>query len=226
MLSFGKDILRSLSSTNYENVDFSDEPGCVNPISSGEPQAGKNFGHLSKIKMLKLQRNPQFSGVLFIGPGMEGEKGKLETLNVRSLTKSGCNPAPPFPGGDDCEGYVATLTANGTLLCGGRHHFDSQSSCWLLDTTGAWREVEGMTTVRIRAAAVELDEGWWVTGRRVESLFPYPFSTVKMVGHLSLKPQFTCGTQCIQYTSPLQNLLHVISQLLSQEREREFISVI
>ena len=99
------------------------------------------------------------SEVLFIGPGY-GSNGQSEVLNLPSLTRANCTP-PTFPYGD-YYGYVASLMAEGPLLCGGYYSGKHQSTCHLAGKE--WIASTPMKTSRVGAAAVTLGDAWWVTG--------------------------------------------------------------
>ena len=99
------------------------------------------------------------SDVLFIGPGA-GSNGQSEVLNIPSLTMANCTP-PTFPFA--IYGYVATMTVDGPVLCGG-----GVAACYLLTRSGTWLgtpPMQAMKTSRTWAAAVTLGDAWWVTGK-------------------------------------------------------------
>ena len=105
-----------------------------------------------------------YSDFLFIGTGFPS-LGMSEVLHLPSFTKANCTP-PVFQDGEySYYSYVGKLTPEGPLLCGGTYKGERQSSCHLLTRSGNWEEVQGMNMVRHGAAAVEIDEGWWVTGK-------------------------------------------------------------
>ena len=101
---------------------------------------------------------------LFLGPsGLT--LGKSEVLHLPSFTKANCSTPTFPPEGYTYYSYVGTLTPEGPLLCGGDHNGETQSFCHLLTRSGNWEEVQGMNMRRSGAAALEIDGGWWVTGK-------------------------------------------------------------
>ena len=88
--------------------------------------------------------------------------GPTETFNLPSFTKSDCT-VPDLPiKWRDGSSYVGGLTAEGPMICG---YIKQQSSCYRLASNGTWEGVGGMRmTLRQHAAAVRLEDGWWVTG--------------------------------------------------------------
>jgi len=102
---------------------------------------------------------------LFVGPASgfsspDSGYGPVDSIvyNIPSFQVANCTP-PTFPFNEIYDGYVAKLTDEGPMLCGGGNY-----SCYLLEKYGTWKEVKSMTTPRTRAAAVDIDAGWWVTG--------------------------------------------------------------
>ena len=67
---------------------------------------------------------------------------------------------------DSYRGYVGRLTPDGLLLCGGYFDGPKLSACYLIDRNGSLglHTSTQMQEVRHRAAAVEIDDEWWVTG--------------------------------------------------------------
>ena len=62
----------------------------------------------------------------------------------------------------DGNSYVGGMTAEGPMICG---QIQKQSSCYRLARNGTWQEVGWMKmSLRQHAAAVRLEDGWWVTG--------------------------------------------------------------
>jgi len=105
----------------------------------------------------------QSQDVLFIGPGFQS-KGKSEVLLLPSLTPANCTP-PIFPGGN-LQGYVARMTADGPLLCGG-FITAYTNKCHLLANIGDWfgtPPLVGKSVAKAYMAAVEINDGWMVTG--------------------------------------------------------------
>ena len=119
------------------------------------------------------------SEVLFIGPG-SGSNGQSEVLNLPSLTRANCTP-PTFPYGEYTT-YVASLMAEGPLLCGGYYSSTLQSTCHLAGKE--WTASTPMKTIRSFAAAVTLGDAWWVTGE--DNLFS------KGRFQLNLQKTFVC----------------------------------
>ena len=78
-----------------------------------------------------------------------------------SLTPSKCTPPiHPVP---YLHGYVATLSTDGPLLCGGT----PTGECYLLTTKNMWLgppPLAPMLEERTHAAAAAFGGGWWVTG--------------------------------------------------------------
>ena len=84
-------------------------------------------------------------------------------FNLPSLNKTSCSV--PFQPTEDYHGYVGTNTAQGPMLCGGSgYSTENLSDCFLLGKNGTWLKVQSMNRVRMFAAAVETNAGWWVTG--------------------------------------------------------------
>ena len=118
--------------------------------------------------------------VLFIGPGIRGSRGESEVRYLPSFTRATCT-LPVFPHGY-YWGYVSTLSPDGPLLCGGRHSGGRyQSSCYLLARNGSWVTSPQMKEARGWAAAVQMEEGWWVTGN-IGNINSYNISFVKTNG--------------------------------------------
>ena len=103
--------------------------------------------------------------MLFIGPG-RGSNGRSEVLSLPSFTKTNCTLKPVFGSGcrDSYKGYVGRLSPDGLQLCGGYFDNVKLSSCYLVARDGSLVTSTQMQNVRHGAAAVELEDGWWVTG--------------------------------------------------------------
>ena len=97
-------------------------------------------------------------------------------LHLPSFTIANCSP-PAFPHGKYGD-FVGKLTPEGPLLCGGNINWVKQKACYLLTWSGNWEEVQGMNMKRKGAAAVEIDGGWWVTGK-VCTFGPYRVKSLK-----------------------------------------------
>eukprot|EP00092_Neocalanus_flemingeri_P018593 GFUD01020136.1.p1 GENE.GFUD01020136.1~~GFUD01020136.1.p1 ORF type:complete len:213 (-),score=32.04 GFUD01020136.1:329-922(-) len=103
---------------------------------------------------------------LFIGPG-GGSSGQSEVLTLPGLTPATCSiPAHPKGG---IKGYVATLSEEGPILCGGYHSSAYQRDCHLLTKDGRWIGTPPMQTNRVQASSVRIGGAWWVTGGYDES---------------------------------------------------------
>ena len=102
------------------------------------------------------------SDLLFIGP-VVGSDGESEVLSLPSLTIAPWCTTPVFPRRDH-HGYVGGLSPDGPLLCGGYHGRRFRSSCYLLAKNGSWVPSTQMKEKRHGAAAVQMENGWWVTG--------------------------------------------------------------
>ena len=103
---------------------------------------------------------------LLIGPGSgTDKKGDTKVLNISNLETINCT-LPLIKHG--YYGYVATDTADGPMLCGGKGFgLDHQSYCYVFTKEGIWvalPPVMGMKKKRSFAAAIEFDGSWWVTG--------------------------------------------------------------
>jgi len=105
--------------------------------------------------------------LLLIGPG-DGST-QSEVINLSTFSSTNCR-IPKVPNIDgDWHSYVATMTPDGPLFCGGNtgQYSSDVTNCRLLIKTGVWVDVPPsmeMRGPRAGAAAVHFDNGWWVTG--------------------------------------------------------------
>jgi len=103
------------------------------------------------------------SDILIIGLDvLPWRSGPSESFNLPAFTKSDCTvPDLPYEWRDG-NSYVGGMTAEGPMICG---QIQKQSSCYRLARNGTWQEVGWMKmSLRQHAAAVRLEDGWWVTG--------------------------------------------------------------
>jgi len=105
------------------------------------------------------------SDILVIGLDiLPWRSGPTETFNLPSFTKSNCTVRDLPVKWRDGNSYVGGLTAEGPMICG-NGNFEQFSSCYRLESNGTWKGLGGMKmTLRQHAAAVRLEDGWWVTG--------------------------------------------------------------
>jgi len=108
----------------------------------------------------------QDSELLFIGPGVVWKENRgSEVLSLPGFSNTNCS-IPII--GNGYHGYVATLSADGPMMCGGRVGQSSvKSDCHLLIKNGIWVNLPqslAMGTARTRAAAIQFEGVWWVTG--------------------------------------------------------------
>jgi len=131
----------------------------LNKTDSNHPSPG--YSDTTTTRRPSLSQSQE---VLFLGPGRYS-KGKSEVVLIPSLTPANCTP-PTFPG-EELYGYVGIMTADGPLLCGGFTDSNATSKCHLLAKSGNWfgtPPLVGMSLARGHMAAVEMNDGWFVTG--------------------------------------------------------------
>jgi len=136
---------------------------CYNRPEAPEPSDSDHSSEENSTSTTTLPPSSQSKDVLFIGPGSQS-KGKSEVLLLPSLKPANCTP-PIFPGGH-LHGYVGRMTEDGPLLCGGVTN-DYTHKCHLLGEMGDWfgtPPLVGQNVVRGYMAAVEVNDGWLVTG--------------------------------------------------------------
>jgi len=108
--------------------------------------------------------------LLLIGPGSTDDGNtQSEVLNLSTFSSTNCR----IPEISNIDGgwhsYVATMTPDGPLFCGGisGQYSSDVTNCRLLIKTGIWVDVPPsmeMRVARAGAAAVHFDNVWWVTG--------------------------------------------------------------
>ena len=108
--------------------------------------------------------------VVFMGPSEHGhDVSPPEILTLPFLRKSPCK-VPPFPY-IYYHGYVGTFFRGRPLLCGGDTQSKGpQKTCFSINN-GAWEKIFPMKQHRTFAAAVVLEEGFWVTGEEFHGFF-------------------------------------------------------
>jgi len=130
------------------------------------PSAGNGDG-CTKSELLTTTNSFSDPEVLFIGTGIHGkEKLGSEVLSLPSFSSTNCS-IPSLSAG--YHGYVATLTADGPMVCGGRLGNSIINYCLLLIKNGIWVELPPHVTMkkaRMNAAAINFEGVWWVTGGR------------------------------------------------------------
>ena len=137
---------------------------CQAQLSSLKPQLKLSLVLLFPPLVLFFQ-DPE---LLLIGPG-DGST-QSEVINLSTFSSTNCR-IPTVPNIDgDWHSYVATMTPDGPLFCGGNtgQYSSDVTNCRLLIKTGVWVDVPPsmeMRGPRAGAAAVHFDNGWWVTGR-------------------------------------------------------------